>query len=46
MQAPEAVEHGQPLSATGSRLELGAGHSFVPDRLQPGSKHLVLGSGE
>ena len=35
-RAPEAVGHGQPLPA-GSQLELGGGHSFVPDRLQAGS---------
>jgi hypothetical protein len=41
MRAPEAAEDGQPLSVARCQLELGAGDSLVPDRLQPGSKHPV-----
>ena len=46
MRAPDRADHPWLLPADRSHLELGAGHSLAPDRLQSGSKHLRRVSGE
>jgi len=40
-QAPDAADQGHQLPCAKSQLELGAGRSLDPDRLQGGSKHLM-----
>ena len=45
-EPPEAADPGQLLPADSSHLELDAGCSPLPDRLQNGSKHLMRASGD